>query len=71
MNDGRVCDGDDCETDVDDDDVITVVEEVERFDLPNTHRVLCLDCAVDEAMEQLDTDDRDEATRAVLGAISG
>ena len=48
-----------------------VWERNDNWDLPDTHTARCLDCAIDRAMEQYDYADRDEATEAVLGAISG
>ena len=43
----------------------------DNWDLPDTFTARCIGCAVDKAMEEQDFDDRDEARRAVLGAISG
>lgn len=48
-----------------------VWERNDNWDLPDTHTCRCLECAIDRAMEQLDVDDRDEARREVLGAVSG
>lgn len=62
---------DECETDLSDENEISVSQEVECWDLPNYFRDLCLECATDEAMDDLGTDDREKARKAVLGAISG
>jgi hypothetical protein len=48
-----------------------VWERNDNWDLPDTFTCRCLECATDRAMERNDFDDRDEARRAVLGAISG
>lgn len=48
-----------------------VWERNDNWDLPDTHTCRCLECAVDRVMEKYGIDDRDEARREVLGAVSG